>query len=98
MERIKTLRPERGKTGPNILRWKCEAVSRAILAVLPTREPGIPFGELSERVREALPPDEREDLGSIPWYTVTVMMDLEARREVARVAGVRPQRRVRVTR
>jgi hypothetical protein len=43
-------------------------------------------------VRRLLPRRVREDLGSVNWYTVTVKLDLEARRVLERVAGARPQR------
>jgi len=95
MDRIQTLHPDPGKGGPRILRWKYDAVRAAILAVLPSEEPGLPFKELAGKVQQVLDSRALSDLGSVPWYTVTVKLDLEARGAVARVEGSRPQRLVR---
>lgn len=43
-------------------------------------------------IRELLPSDALENLGSVSWYTTTVKLDLEARGELERVPGSRPQR------
>jgi hypothetical protein len=96
MERIEALHPDPEKAGVRIHRWKYEAVREAILSVLPSQEPGLLFKELPARVRGALSTDALSDLGSVGWYTTTVKLDLEARGEISRVAGSRPQRLVRL--
>jgi hypothetical protein len=91
-KRFQTIHPEPGKSGPRISKAKYDAVRKAILRAVPKRADGIPFQELPERVRELLPRKALDDLGSVPWYTVTVKLDLEARREIERVPRSRPQR------
>ena len=95
MERIEAIHPDPEKAGVRILRWKYDSVKKAILEVVPRKEPGIPFKELPGKVRSALSPDHLAGLGSVSWYTTTVKLDLEARGEIARVKGARPQRLVR---
>jgi hypothetical protein len=97
LERIEAIHPDPGKHGVRIERWKYDAVKKAILQVLPKGEPGLPFKELAGQVRDALSPEELAELGSVSWYTTTVKLDLEARGEVARVKGAKPQRLLRIS-
>ncbi len=93
-DRILTLHPA-GKQGVRIERAKYAAMRTALERVVPTRGPGVPFGELSELVRPLLP---REVFGpdvSVTWYVTTVKQDLEARGVLEQVAGARPQRLLR---
>lgn len=94
-ERIQTRHPQPDKSGPRILRWKYDAVRRAILEALPREEPGLPFQDLNGAVGRHLTTEESASLGSLPWYVVTVKLDLEARGEIARVQGARPQSLIR---
>jgi hypothetical protein len=87
MQRILTLHPA-GKAGVNLERTKYEAVRSAIAAELRAVQE-IPYRELSHRV-EARLGDGFE--GSATWYFATVKLDLEARGELHRVPGSRPQR------
>ena len=90
--RVQTRHPDPGKSGPRISRVKYDAVREALLKAVPRDPEGVLFKELPERVRRLLPRRVRENLGSINWYTVTVKLDLEARRVLERVPGARPQR------
>jgi hypothetical protein len=96
MDRIETRHPDPSKAGVRILRWKYDAVREAILGLLPLEEPGFPFKELAKGVKASLDPAVLEELGSVGWHTTTVKLDLEARGEVARVKGARPQRLMRL--
>jgi hypothetical protein len=90
--RVQTRHPDPDKSGVRISRVKYDAVRAAILKAVPREGDGIPFKDLPDLVRRLLPRRVREDLGSVNWYTVTVKLDLEARRVLERVAGARPQR------
>ncbi len=89
--------PTPGKKPTTIPTWKYDAVRRAILAVVPKREPGLAFSELSDRVAAKLPAKAKAELGSIMWHVTTVKLDLEVKGEIRRVAKSSPQRLVRVT-
>ena len=89
--------PTPGKKPTRIDRWKYEAVRRAIRKVVPLTGEGVPFRELPARVERALTERERTDLGSTSWYTTTVKLDLEVRRELRRIPGSSPQRLLRVS-
>ena len=95
MDRVLTLHPDPRKSGVRIVRWKYDAVREAILEAVPREEPGLLFKELAGLVRLALDPDLLAELGSVPWYTVTVKLDLEARGELTRLKGSGSQRLVR---
>ena len=86
-DRIMTLHPQ-GKQGVRIDRAKYDVIRDAILAVL--REGGdVRFGGLADTVRDRL---ASAFDGSVSWYVTTVKLDLEARGEIERVPGSRPQR------
>lgn len=76
-----------------IPRWKYDAVREAILdAVKTAGKDGMPFKELSAEVGARLDDDIRKRLGSIGWHTTVVKLNMEVEGELARVAGVSPQR------
>ena len=84
---ILTLHPQ-GKKGVNIERAKYDVIREAIVAAL-AQASTLSFTQLTEQVRERLA--DGFD-GSINWYATTVKLDLEARGEVERIPGQRPQR------
>jgi hypothetical protein len=86
-DRIQTQHPDPDKKGVRISRTKYDAIRAAILAALAEREPEV-FYELLSSVEKRLG-DSFE--GSIGWYYTTVKLDLEARREIERIAGTSPQ-------
>jgi len=86
-ETIQTLHPESSKQGVRISREKYELVRAAILTFLHARG-ALPFTELAHLVEDALLPTFD---GSVMWYYTTVKLDLEARGEIRRVAGSKPQ-------
>jgi hypothetical protein len=88
MEKIETLHPEPGKTGVNISRAKYDLMRKTILAIIRDRTE-LTFRELVEEAERRL---AGRFEGSIPWYVVTVKLDLEARSEIERIAGSAPQR------
>lgn len=94
-DRIETLNITPGSGGTRIDRAKYDAVRKAILKAVPARGEGIPFKALPAAVEENLPGGEIPGGGNTSWYTTTVKLDLEARGEIHRVPGSRPQRLLR---
>ena len=77
---------------PRIDAAKYQMVRRAILRAVPHSSGGVPFKVLPAQVKNRLTPSQRRLLGSVSWYTTVVKLDLEARGEIERVPGARPQR------
>lgn len=75
-----------GKRGLNISKLKYEAVKRAMLSALRSRE--LTHTELTQALVEKL--DGKFD-GNISWYGETVKLDLEARNAIERTTS-KPQR------
>jgi len=86
-EKILTLHPQ-GKHGVNIDKARYDAFRAAILAVL-DEQGEIGFGGLVDAVAARMGPQFD---GSPAWFTVSVKLDLEARGEIERVPGAKPQR------
>ena len=84
--------PTPGKQPNSIDRWKSDLVHSAILAAVPSSEQGIESRELPALVEQQLDPGENEKLDSVFWYTTTVKLDMEVKREIERVPGSKPQR------
>jgi hypothetical protein len=80
-------RHPKGKRGVNISRAKYDLVRAAIVAGLRGRE--LTYTQLNQAVAAKL---RRHFDGSILWYSTCVKLDLEARKELERVPGTRPQR------
>ena len=86
--------PTPGKNPTRIARWKYDAVRQAILIILKEKKAGVNFSDLAGLVAGLLPQDVLARLGSVSWYTTTVKLDLEAKGEIVRVPGAKPQRLV----
>lgn len=87
-ERILTLHPSEGKLGVNIDKARYDRIRGAILKILEDKSE-ITFSRLLEEVQQRLFGDFN---GSISWYVTTVKLDLEARQEIERIPGSKPQR------
>ena len=83
--------PTPGKQGTHIAKWRYDTVRRAILKAVPRNSTGVRFGDLPGLVGKTLPARERDELGSVSWFTTTVKLDLEVRGEIERVPGSKPQ-------
>jgi len=79
-DRIMTRHPE-GKAGVNIEKAKYDLIKRAILAVL-MHKGSATFTELSQTVEKMV---RGSFEGKVPWYVVTVKLDLEARGKIRRI-------------
>ena len=87
-EKILTLHPDPGKQGVRIDRAKYDLVAQAIQDALGERGE-VAFTDLMQIVKAKL---NGRMQGSISWYVTTVKLDLEARGNIVRVAGAKPQR------
>lgn len=88
-EKILTRHPE-GKKGVNISKDKYDIVKNAIEESF--RENGeLSYTELTEQVKQKL---SGNFSGSIPWYVVTVKLDMEARGLIKKVPRTSPQKLV----
>ncbi len=97
-ERVACGTPAKGKKPVRILKWKFEAVRKAILKVVPRSKSGaksIFFKDLCDEVRGVMKEEDLEDLGSLGWYTTTVKLEMEVRGEIRRVEERGPQRLAR---
>lgn len=75
-----------GKSGKNIDRQKYEAIKRAIVSGLESRE--LTHTELFAQVGKNL---NGKFVGNVGWYAETVKLDLEARKVIERT-GSKPQK------
>ena len=89
-DRVLTRHPA-GKNGVRILRARYDDLRRALLAVVPADEQGVPFADLEGLVAPLLDPDRWRD-ARLVWFVVAVKQDLEARGELEVVPRSRPQR------
>ena len=86
--------PTPDKTSKSIDKWKYDVVRRAILNILKSQPEGVLFSDLPALVDQNLSEYEKQNLGSVNWYTTTVKLDLEVRGEIRRLEKVTPQRLV----
>jgi len=79
--------PTPNKKPVKIDRWKYDAIRTAILNIVPKEDEGkegTPFKELAKCVEEQLTAEEKENLGSVNWYTTCVKLDMELKSELKR--------------
>lgn len=83
--KILTLHPE-GKKGVNIDLGKYNLIKETIINIIQSN------GEISyqEMNKIAIAELNHKFSGSIPWYVVTVKLDLEAREIIERIPNTRP--------
>ena len=86
-EKIMTLHPQ-GKKGVNILKRKYDQIAEKILQLVES-ECEITYQDLNDRIGEEL---EGKFDGKIPWYVVTVKLDLEARGILERIPKTSPHK------
>ena len=84
-EKIMTLHPQ-GKKGVNILKRKYDPIAEKMLQLVEA-EGEITYQDLNDRIEEDL---EGKFDGKIPWYVVTVKLDLEARGILERIPKTSP--------
>lgn len=84
-EKIQTLHPQ-GKKGVNILTRRYEPIKNFILQTIRERKT-ITYEELNDLAVKKL---SKNFDGKVPWYVVTVKLDLEARGVIERVPKTSP--------
>ena len=85
-DKILTLHPD-GKKGVNILRRRYDLIKDFILKTI-KKEKEISYQDLNDLAESSL-----EDFdGSVPWYIVSVKLDLEARGIIERIPKTSPHR------
>ena len=85
--KILTLHPE-GKKGVNIDLGKYNLIKETILNIIQSHGE-ISYHEMNKIAIEEL---SHKFSGSIPWYVVTVKLDLEARGILERIPNTRPHK------
>src|SRR3954470_19278311 len=90
-DKFQLIHPD-GKDAPRIDRAKYDLVRAMLLDIIPQDAQGVPFPTLPERVAASLTAEQVNKLGSVGWYTTEVKLDMEARGEIERVPGSKPQR------
>ncbi|HRI42824.1 MAG TPA: hypothetical protein PLL78_09800 [Fimbriimonadaceae bacterium] len=66
---------------------KYEAMRRALLTLIPKKEPGITQAEMRDLVTPSLPPDLWPGGDKAMWWIKTVQLDLEAKGLLVRTPG-----------
>lgn len=86
-EKIMTLHPA-GKKGVNILKRRYDQMAETLLGIV--RQHGeITYSEMNDIAEKEL---EGKFDGKIPWYVVTVKLDLEARGILERIPKTSPHK------
>lgn len=86
-EKIMTLHPA-GKKGVNILKRRYDQMAETLLEIV--RKHGeITYSEMNDIAEKEL---EGKFDGKIPWYVVTVKLDLEARGILERIPKTSPHK------
>ncbi len=85
--RILTLHPE-GKKGVNIDLGKYNLIKENIIEIIHSKGE-ISYNEMNKMIIQEL---QHKFSGSIPWYVVTVKLDLEARGIIERIPNTSPHR------
>ncbi len=93
---MKTKNVNKGSRGFAVTAEKYEPIRKAILASIPRSQDGMSFKELVAAVKGRVSEELFPKRGSVAWYTKVVQLDLEAKGQIERIPGVKPQRVRRV--
>ena len=84
--KIRCESPVEGEEGHEIESWKYYAIRRVIIRILEEQETGVLESDLPVLVEAIIgDPQTRANIGFIPWYTMVVQKDLEAKEEIVAV-------------
>ena len=90
-ERVVCETPTPGKKPTRIHKWKYDLLRRIILEIVEGTD-GVEFRNLPGLIESRLSVEQRENLGSVSWYTVSVKLDMEVKGEIERVPRAKPQK------
>ena len=65
---------------------------RIILEIVTESTDGVEFRNLPGLIESRLSVEQRENLGSVSWYTVSVKLDMEVKGDIERVPRAKPQK------
>ena len=91
-ERVVCETPTPGKKPTRIHKWKYDLLRRIILEIVAEGTDGVEFRNLPGLIEGRLSPEQRENLGSVSWYTISVKLDMEVKGEIERVPRAKPQK------
>jgi hypothetical protein len=90
-ERVVCETPTPGKKPTRIHKWKYDLLRRIILEIVEGTD-GVEFRNLPGLIESRLSVEQRENLGSVSWYTVSVKLDMEVKGDIERVPRAKPQK------
>ncbi|MCY4578600.1 MAG: hypothetical protein OXD31_06080 [Chloroflexi bacterium] len=91
-ERVVCHTPTPGKKPTRIHMWKYDLLRGIILDILAGSADGVEFRALPNLIDARLSAEQKANIGSTSWYTTTVKLDLEVKRDIERIPRVSPQR------
>ena len=91
-ERVVCETPTPGKQPTRIHKWKYDLLRQFILEIVAEGADGVEFRNLSGLIEGRLSVEQRENLGSVSWYTLSVKLDMEVKGEIERAPGAKPQK------
>ena len=91
-ERVVCETPTPGKKPTRIHKWKYDLLRHIILEIVTESADGVEFRNLSGLIEGRLSAEQRYNLGSVSWYTVSVKLDMEVKGEIERVPRAKPQK------
>jgi len=87
-EKILTMHPTKGKKGVNISKKKYDVIKDFLIKKIEEAKE-ITYQELNDLAVKEL---SNSFEGSVPWYVVSVKLDLEARRIIERIPKTSPHK------
>ena len=91
-ERVVCETPTPGKKPTRIHKWKYDLLRCIILEIVTESADGVEFRNLPILIEGRLSAEQRENLGSVSWYTISVKLDMEVKCEIERVPRAKPQK------
>ncbi len=91
-ERVVCETPTPGKKPTRIHKWKYDLLRRIILEIVAEGTDGVEFRNLPGLIESRLSVEQRENLGSVSWYTISVKLDMEVKGDIERVPRAKPQK------